>query len=79
MLTVRAGNYEDREGDIDGATWGFGIALPIGRVAGLRYDQARVPQAQPLDEVVRHAGAVWFDPFELARALSDRSTQLARR
>jgi hypothetical protein len=79
VLTVRGGNYEDREGDIDGATWGFGIALPIGRVAGLRYDQARFPQADGLDEVVRHAGAVWLDPIELARAVADRSTQLARR
>lgn len=79
VLTLRGGHYEDREGDIDGATWGFGIALPIGRVAGLRFDQARFPQADGLDEVVRHAGAVWFDPIELARALSDRSTLTAAR
>jgi len=79
VLSLRVGSYEDRDGDIEGSTWGFGIALPIGRVAGLRYDQSRFPQAQGLDEVVRHAGAVWFDPFELGRALSDRAPSYAAR
>ncbi len=72
ILWGRTGHYTDREGDIDDATWGWGIQLPLGRVAGIRYDGALFPQAQGLDHVTRHGASVWIDPFELARVLERR-------
>ncbi len=72
ILWGRAGHYTDREGDIDDATWGWGIQLPLGRIAGIRYDGALFPQAKGLDSIKRHGASVWLDPFALARALKER-------
>lgn len=46
VLTLRRGWYEDREGEIDDTSWGFGIGLPLGNVAGVRVDYARFPNAE---------------------------------
>jgi hypothetical protein len=74
VLSVRSGRYEEPQGGIRGMTWGLGVALPLGRVAGIRYDFARLPETESVRDLdvagaLRHAGAVWFDPLELRRVL----------
>ena len=49
----------------DQSTSGYGIALPIGRFGGVRYDDATVKNAFDLDY---RAWSVWIDPLAIARA-----------
>ncbi len=67
VLAYRFGQYEDRLGDIDGSTDGWSIGLPIGRVAGVRYERGKIPQAESagLPDVERKAISGWVDPLEL--------------
>ena len=76
ILWGRAGHYTDRKGDIDDATWGWGIQLPLGRVAGIRYDGALFPQSNGLKSVQRHGASIWLDPFELVRVLEKRRSAI---
>lgn len=64
-LSVRFGDVTDRVGEIDGATWGLGIGLPIAGVAGARYDYAQYPQSSSLPDVTRHTASVFVDPVAL--------------
>ena len=75
VLWGRAGHYIDREGDISGETWGWGLQLPLGRFAGIRYDGAQFPQATGLRNIVRHGASVWIDPFEIGRYLRTRDSR----
>jgi hypothetical protein len=62
---LRLGHVEDKLGDISGATTGIGIGLPLGRVAGIRYDHASIPQARDsgLPNVTRNAVTAYVDPM----------------
>ncbi len=62
---LNVAHYEDRIGPIDGNTWGYGVGLPIGRLAGVRYDHARTPQAEDSDlrDQSHHAVSAWLDPL----------------
>ena len=75
VLWLRAGHYEDLGGDIDGTTWGWGIALPAGDFGGVRYDGARFPvsRSSGLDDHIRHGVQVWLDPWAIARGMKPRS------
>jgi hypothetical protein len=76
VLSVRSGHYEDLDGGIDGDTRGWGVNLPLGKVAGLRYDEGKRPQAQNSnlrDVKVRNASA-WIDPLWLWRAFRLRGS-----
>jgi len=66
---------EDLGGDIDGTTWGWGIALPAGDFGGVRYDGARFPvsRSSGLDDHIRHGVQVWLDPWAIARGMKPRS------
>jgi len=66
-LSVRLGHVTDREGGIDGATWGLGVGLPIAGVAGVRYDYAEYPQSSSLPDVIRRTASVFVDPIALWR------------
>jgi hypothetical protein len=46
--------------------WGYGLALPLGRLGGLRYDESRMNE---YPEPRGHAWSVWVSPLEIARAL----------
>lgn len=69
VLTWRTGHYEDRVGDIDGSTSGWGIGLPLGPWGGLRYERATFPQARDsgLGDVEREAFSAWVDPVAIWR------------
>jgi hypothetical protein len=78
VLSLRGGRYQEPVGWMRGGSWGVGVALPIGRVAGIRYDVAQLPETEGLRDLDvagtrRHAGAVWFDPLELRRVLRGRA------
>jgi hypothetical protein len=70
VATVRAGRYSDPRGDITDFSYGFGLGLPIGRVAGVRYDYASFPVASDsgLSDHHRHGWAAFIDPVELVRS-----------
>ena len=72
LVMVRRGHYQDLEGQIDDATWGFGVGLPLGSLGGASYDEAWVPQAKDsgLRHVHRRQFSVWMDPVTIVRALS---------
>lgn len=72
VLSARLGHVTDRTGDIDGATWGVGVGLPIAGVAGARYDYAAYPQSSSLPDVKRHTASVFVDPFALWRLSKGR-------
>jgi hypothetical protein len=77
VLSYRTGHYRDKEGDISGSTGGWGVALPIGSLAGVRFDQARFPQARSSDlpDVIRHAFSAWVDPLAFWRAMTSPAEQ----
>src|SRR5213075_146618 len=72
VLFLRSGHYRDLTGDIDGITWGWGLNLPFGKLAGIRYDGALTPQAEGLEDVERHGVTVWFNPLEMHDSRSHR-------
>jgi hypothetical protein len=51
-------------GALDGRALGFGVKLPIGSFAGLRYDWAQYPELV-LRPYYRHAIQAWFDPVAM--------------
>lgn len=67
VFAFRFGHVEDKLGGISGSTTGWGVGLPLGRVAGIRYDHASIPQANDsgLPNVNRHALTAYFDPLAL--------------
>jgi hypothetical protein len=67
VLSLRVGHVTDRTGEIEGATWGVGVALPIAGIAGARYDYARYPQSSSLPDVTRHTASAFVDPLALWR------------
>jgi hypothetical protein len=67
VLSARVGHVTDREGEVEGATWGVGVGLPIADVAGIRYDYAQYPQSSSLPNVTRHTASVFVDPIALWR------------
>lgn len=68
LLTYRHGHHEDLVGGIDGATWGWAIALPVGPWAEVRYEQGRFPQCCGLADLDRRATAFWVDPVAIWRS-----------
>jgi hypothetical protein len=67
-VSFRVGQYTDKEGDIDGQTWGWSAGLPFGRGAGVRYDWASVPEAAGLTDVHRHGITAWLDLREAVKS-----------
>jgi hypothetical protein len=74
VVALRRGHFRDRLGDIDGATTGWSIALPIGRWGALKYEKARFPQAEGsgLDDLTRRAVTAWLDPVAIWRSVAGR-------
>ncbi len=70
VLSYRRGHYADRTGQIDGDTWGWGVALPLGDIAGAAYDDAHFPQASDsgLRPLHRQMVTAWIDVFAIWRA-----------
>jgi hypothetical protein len=48
---------------------GYGFALPIGRLASLHYDHARIPGASGFPDLEIEGWSVWMDPVAIAQAL----------
>ena len=63
IVSIRGGRIVDRQGDIVGETWGFGIGLPVGNYGGFRYDRAVVPQARGLGHVARNGFTAFVSPL----------------
>lgn len=61
VAALRFGHVRDREGDIDGYAWGFGLGAPLGPLAEVAYDYAHTPQAQQLDGRPSHAVTLRLD------------------
>jgi hypothetical protein len=53
------------KGALDGRALGFGVKLPIGSFAGLRYDWAQYPELSPDRPYYRSAIQAWLDPFAM--------------
>jgi hypothetical protein len=71
VLYLRHGHVEDRLGNIEGNTGGFGVNLPLGRLASFRWDRAHIPQARDADlpHVKRAGYSLSVDPVAIAMAL----------
>jgi hypothetical protein len=66
LMTFRVGNVEDPTGTIHGSTAGWGLGLRYGRIAGIRYDRATVPQSIYLSRNDNLKGLTAFlDPIAL--------------
>jgi hypothetical protein len=74
VLSLRAGYVSDVLGNIVDPTWGIGIALPIGDVAGARFDYAQYPQARGsgLKPVSPRSFSAFADPIAISRRLWGR-------
>lgn len=74
LWAYRSGHYEDPLDQIDGDTRGWSVGLPIGRVAGVRYERATFPQSRNsgLGDVDRKAISGWIDPLQLWALLHTR-------
>jgi hypothetical protein len=69
VLSLRFGHVQDRTGGIDGATFGFGVALPIGDFAGARYDFAQYPESSDLKDLRRHSFSIFVNPLAMRREM----------
>jgi hypothetical protein len=69
VYSWRTGHYQDPLGAIEGDTRGWSVGLPIGGLAGVRYDFARFPQAKTsgLPDLERHAVTAWIDALQVWR------------
>lgn len=56
VAALRTGHVSDREGDILGFAWGFGLGAPLGPLGEVSYDFSSTPQAEGLDH--RHSHSV---------------------
>ena len=70
VLAIRVGKYRDRLGDIDGTTFGWSVALPLGDWAGARIERATFPQSEAsgLGDLTRKAYSVWLNPLAIWRS-----------
>jgi len=62
LLALRVGYVSDREGEVEGWTYGGGVSLPIGPWGSVGYQLASVPLAPDLDRQFRQGFVVWLDP-----------------
>lgn len=58
-----------RMGDGGRHVWGYGLGLPIGRLGGYRYDEARVPESDGFPAIKSHGWSVWMNLVEISRAV----------
>lgn len=67
MLSLRGGYYDDEKGNIKDPTFGFALALPVGKVAGARYEHSMFPQARNsgIDDLQRDSFTIWLHPLAL--------------
>ena len=67
VFSYRIGNYRDLSGDIDGATTGWSVGLPLGRWAGGYFEHASWPVARNsgLENQKRDAIGVSLDPIAI--------------
>jgi len=74
VFAYRHGSYTDKAGDIDGATSGWSVGLPLGPWAGARYERARFPQARDsgLPNLTRKAFSAWVDPAAIWKSLHEK-------
>jgi len=70
VFSYRRGHYQSLVEQIDGDTWGYGVALPIGKFAGAAYDDAHFPQANipEIHGLHRKQFSAWIDPLAIWRA-----------
>lgn len=69
VIALRTGHYEDKLGDVDGATWGWSARVLLGRLGRLYYQEGRFPPARnsDLDNSVHRALSLWIDPIRIWR------------
>ena len=72
VFTLRRGRVKDAEAGIDGTTSGYSVGLDLGYLGGVRYDRARVPQANGLPNLERRGVTAWIDPLVLLRSARGR-------
>lgn len=72
VFTLRRGRVKDAAAGLDGTTSGYSIGLDLGYLGGVRYDRARVPQANGLPSLERRGITAWVDPMVLLRAARRR-------
>jgi len=72
VFALRAGRFSRTGGPgaVHDATYGWGLALPIGEFGGVAYDEGRWPESDDRDPLHRRQFAVWLDPFAVWRAAS---------
>jgi hypothetical protein len=59
FLTGRVGYYDDKNGEVDGVSYGYGAGLDVHDSLELRFDLANVPQAEWLTRPWRIGGSGW--------------------
>ena len=72
VFTLRRGRVKDAAAGFDGTTFGYSVGLDLGYLGGVRYDRARVPQANGLPSLQRRGITAWVDPMVLLRAARGR-------
>jgi hypothetical protein len=68
VAALRLGHVSDKEGEIDGIAWGFGLGAPLGPLAELAYDFASTPQATGLDHRESHSVTLRLDVLGTLRS-----------
>ncbi len=69
IFSLRNGHINDPTGTVIGDTSGWGVGLEFGKLGGLRYDKATVPQSIYLGDVTREGYTIYVDPVELGRRI----------
>jgi hypothetical protein len=73
VFSIRRGHSIDHDyWPIDGPTWGWSVGVPVGRWAGIMFEEARFPQPRQPGQspLPRRAVIAWFDPTSLVRRSS---------
>jgi hypothetical protein len=65
IFFLRRGHHKSDAKDIDDDTTGWGIGIHLGKGAGFRYDQGKVPQATGLPDLTYKSWIVFFNVTKL--------------
>ena len=69
IFSYREGHVDDPTSTVIGQTFGWGVGLHLGDLAGVQYDHATVPQSVYLANVKRNGFSLHLDPVRVIRGL----------
>ena len=65
VLRLRHGYVHDPDASVGDDTWGIGVGVNYRGFAGARYDWAKIPQSEFLEDIDRNGFTIYVDPIRM--------------